>query len=154
MSLRRREPSPHNNASWDLKREKRGVCTWLMRLLPLHPPSPLPWLTCARRRHWRACSFSPHSPLLLPLDGWDHWRHHQWRSSKCLNFKTIASSLDYNMQRRACASSIVQKYKETKVEMYKPIWGLMFKCNGSGIQFKLIQFSQEYSNQRNVRKEK
>jgi hypothetical protein len=36
--------------------------------------------------------------------------------------------------------------------MYKPIWGLMFKCNGSEIQFKSIQFSQEYSNQRNVRK--
>jgi hypothetical protein len=30
----------------------------------------------------------------------------------------------------------------------------MFKCNGSEIQFNLIQFSQEYSNQRNVRKKK
>jgi hypothetical protein len=30
----------------------------------------------------------------------------------------------------------------------------MFKCNSSGIQFKSIQFSQEYSNQRNVKKEK
>jgi hypothetical protein len=29
----------------------------------------------------------------------------------------------------------------------------MFKCNGSGIRFKTIQFSQEYSNQRNMRKE-
>jgi hypothetical protein len=29
----------------------------------------------------------------------------------------------------------------------------MFKWNGSGIRFKSIQFSQEYSNQRNVRKE-
>jgi hypothetical protein len=29
----------------------------------------------------------------------------------------------------------------------------MFKCNGSGIRFKTIQFSQEYNNQRNVRKE-
>jgi hypothetical protein len=48
----------------------------------------------------------------------------------------------------------VQECKEPKVEMYKPIWGLMFKCNGSGIQFNLIQFSQEYSNQRNMRKEK
>jgi hypothetical protein len=38
--------------------------------------------------------------------------------------------------------------------MYKPIWGLVFKCNGSGIQFISIQFSQEYSNQRNIRKEK
>jgi hypothetical protein len=38
--------------------------------------------------------------------------------------------------------------------MYKPIWGLVFKCNGSGIQFNTIQFSQEYSNQRNMRKEK
>jgi hypothetical protein len=38
--------------------------------------------------------------------------------------------------------------------MYKPIWDLVFKCNGSRIQFNLIQFSQEYSNQRNVRKEK
>jgi hypothetical protein len=38
--------------------------------------------------------------------------------------------------------------------MYKLIWGLIFKCNGSGIQFKSIQFSQEYSNQRNMRKNK
>jgi hypothetical protein len=38
--------------------------------------------------------------------------------------------------------------------MYIPIWGLVFKCNGSGIQFNMIQFSQEYSNQRNVRIEK
>jgi hypothetical protein len=38
--------------------------------------------------------------------------------------------------------------------MYKPIWGLEFKCNGNRIQFNLIQFSQEYSNQRNMRKEK
>jgi hypothetical protein len=30
----------------------------------------------------------------------------------------------------------------------------MFKCNDSGIQFKSIEFSQEYSNQRNVRKKK
>jgi hypothetical protein len=29
----------------------------------------------------------------------------------------------------------------------------MFKYNGSGIRFKSIQFSQKYSNQRNVRKE-
>jgi hypothetical protein len=36
--------------------------------------------------------------------------------------------------------------------MYKPIWGLMFKCNDSGIRFKSIQFSQEYNNQRNMRK--
>jgi hypothetical protein len=48
----------------------------------------------------------------------------------------------------------VQEYNEPKVEMYKSIWGLVFKCNGSGIQFNTIQFSQEYSNQRNVRKEK
>jgi hypothetical protein len=47
----------------------------------------------------------------------------------------------------------VQECKEPKVEMYKPIWGLMFKCNGSGIRFKSIQFSKEYINQRNVRKE-
>jgi hypothetical protein len=47
----------------------------------------------------------------------------------------------------------VQECKEPKVEMYKLIWGLMFKSNGSGIRFKSIQFSQEYSNQRNVRKE-
>jgi hypothetical protein len=26
----------------------------------------------------------------------------------------------------------VQDYKVPSVEMYKPIWGLMFKCNGSG----------------------
>jgi hypothetical protein len=49
---------------------------------------------------------------------------------------------------------IVQKYKEPKVEMYKSIWGLVFKCNDSEIQFNSIQLSQEYSNQRNVRKEK
>jgi hypothetical protein len=47
----------------------------------------------------------------------------------------------------------VQECKEPKEEMYKSIWGLMFKCNGSGIQFKSIQFSQEYSNQRNMKKE-
>jgi hypothetical protein len=35
----------------------------------------------------------------------------------------------------------VQDYKEPKVEMYKLIWGLVFKCNGSGRQFNLIQFS-------------
>jgi hypothetical protein len=49
---------------------------------------------------------------------------------------------------------IVQECKEPKVEMYKSIWGLVFKCNGSGIQFNSIQFSQEYSNQRNMKKEK
>jgi hypothetical protein len=48
----------------------------------------------------------------------------------------------------------MQECKKPKVEMYKPIWGLMFKCNDSEIYFKLIQFSQEYNNQRNVRKEK
>jgi hypothetical protein len=48
----------------------------------------------------------------------------------------------------------MQECKEPKVEIYIPIWGLMFKCNGIGIQFKSIQFSQEYSNQRNVRKKK
>jgi hypothetical protein len=48
----------------------------------------------------------------------------------------------------------VQECKEPKVEMYKPIWGLVFKCNDSGIQFKSIQFSQEYNNQRNVRKKR
>jgi hypothetical protein len=42
----------------------------------------------------------------------------------------------------------MQECKELKVEMYKPIWGLVFKCNGSGIQFNTIQFSQEYSNQK------
>jgi hypothetical protein len=46
----------------------------------------------------------------------------------------------------------VQECKEPKVEMYKSIWGLMFKYNDSGMQFKSIQFSQEYSNQRNVGK--
>jgi hypothetical protein len=49
---------------------------------------------------------------------------------------------------------IVQEYKEPKVEMYKPIWGLVFKCKGSEIQFNSIQFSQEYNNQINVRKKK
>jgi hypothetical protein len=48
----------------------------------------------------------------------------------------------------------MQECKEPKVKMYIPIWGLMFKCNGSRIQFKSIQFLQEYNNQRNVRKEK
>jgi hypothetical protein len=37
--------------------------------------------------------------------------------------------------------------------MYKPIWGLIFKYNGSRIQFNSIQFSQEYSNQRKMRKD-
>jgi hypothetical protein len=36
--------------------------------------------------------------------------------------------------------------------MYKSIWDLVFKCNDSGIQFSSIQFSQEYSNQINMRK--
>jgi hypothetical protein len=49
---------------------------------------------------------------------------------------------------------IVQECKEPKVEIYKPIWGLLFKCNSSGRQFNSIQFSQKYSNQRNERKEK
>jgi hypothetical protein len=47
----------------------------------------------------------------------------------------------------------MQDCKEPKVEMYKSILGLMFKYNGSGIQIKSIQFSQEYSNQRNLKKE-
>jgi hypothetical protein len=51
-------------------------------------------------------------------------------------------------------SKIVQECKELKVEMYKLIWGLVFKYNGSKIQFNSIQFSQEYSNQINMRKEK
>jgi hypothetical protein len=38
--------------------------------------------------------------------------------------------------------------------MYKPIWGLVFKCNGSERQFNLIQFSQEYNNQIYKRKKK
>jgi hypothetical protein len=38
--------------------------------------------------------------------------------------------------------------------MYKPIWSLVFKCNDSEIQFNMFQFSQKYSNQKNVRKEK
>jgi hypothetical protein len=33
----------------------------------------------------------------------------------------------------------VQECKEPKVEMYKPIWGLMFKCNGS--EYNLNQFN-------------
>jgi hypothetical protein len=49
---------------------------------------------------------------------------------------------------------IVQEYKEPKLKMYKPIWGLVFKCNDSGIQLNLIQFSQEYNNRRNVRKKR
>jgi hypothetical protein len=48
----------------------------------------------------------------------------------------------------------MQHCKEPKIEMYKPIWGLVFKCNGSGRQFNSILFSQQYSNQRNKRKKK
>jgi hypothetical protein len=48
----------------------------------------------------------------------------------------------------------MQECKKSKVEMYIPIWGLVFKCNGSGIQFDTIQFSKEYSNQRNMTIEK
>jgi hypothetical protein len=48
----------------------------------------------------------------------------------------------------------VQECKQPKVEIYKPIWDLVFSCNGSGIQFNSIRFSQEYSNQRNKRIEK
>jgi hypothetical protein len=33
---------------------------------------------------------------------------------------------------------IVQECKEPKVKMYKHIWGLVFKCNGSGRQFNSI----------------
>jgi hypothetical protein len=51
-------------------------------------------------------------------------------------------------------SKKVQECKEPKVEMYKPIWGLVLKCNGSGIQFNTIQFLQEYSNKKYMRKEK
>jgi hypothetical protein len=49
-------------------------------------------------------------------------------------------------------SKIIQECKEPKVEIYIPIWGLMFKCNGSRIQFKSIKFSQEYNNKKNMRK--
>jgi hypothetical protein len=48
----------------------------------------------------------------------------------------------------------VQECKKPKVEMYKPIWGLVFKYNGSEIQFNMIQFLQEYSNQKNMRKKR
>jgi hypothetical protein len=37
----------------------------------------------------------------------------------------------------------VQECKKPKVEIYKPIWGLVFKCNDSERQFNSIQFSQE-----------
>jgi hypothetical protein len=33
---------------------------------------------------------------------------------------------------------IAHEYKEPKVEMYKSMWGLVFKCNDSEIQFNLI----------------
>jgi hypothetical protein len=49
---------------------------------------------------------------------------------------------------------IVQECKEPKVEMYKSIWGLVFKCNGNERQFNSIQFSQEYNNQRKWEKTK
>jgi hypothetical protein len=48
----------------------------------------------------------------------------------------------------------VQDCKEPKVEMYESIWGLVFKYNGRGRQINSIQFSQEYSNQRNEREKK
>jgi hypothetical protein len=48
----------------------------------------------------------------------------------------------------------VQERKKRKVEMYKLIWDLVFKCNGGGRQFNSIQFLQEYNNLRNERKEK
>jgi hypothetical protein len=51
-------------------------------------------------------------------------------------------------------AKIVQDCKEPEVKMYKPIWDLVFKCNGSGRQFNSIQFSQEYNNQINEKKEK
>jgi hypothetical protein len=46
----------------------------------------------------------------------------------------------------------VQECKKSKVEMYKLIYGLVFKCNGSRRKNILIQFSQEYSNLRNEKK--
>jgi hypothetical protein len=49
---------------------------------------------------------------------------------------------------------IVQECKESKVEIYKSIWDLVFKCNDNIIQFNSIQLSQEYSNQSNMRKKK
>jgi hypothetical protein len=48
----------------------------------------------------------------------------------------------------------MQEYNEPKLEIYILIWGLVFKCNSSRIQFNMIKFSQEYSSQRNVRIEK
>jgi hypothetical protein len=48
----------------------------------------------------------------------------------------------------------MQECKEPMVEIYIPIWGLMFKCNDIGIQFKSIQFSQEYSNKKIREKKK
>jgi hypothetical protein len=48
----------------------------------------------------------------------------------------------------------VQEFKEPKIEIYKPIWDLVFKCNDSGSQFNSIQFSQKYNNLRNERKKK
>jgi hypothetical protein len=38
--------------------------------------------------------------------------------------------------------------------MYKSIWGLVFKYNGSERQFNSIQFLQEYNNQRDEREKK
>jgi hypothetical protein len=35
----------------------------------------------------------------------------------------------------------MQECKEPKVEMYIPICDLVFKCNGSEIQFNMVQFS-------------
>jgi hypothetical protein len=51
-------------------------------------------------------------------------------------------------------SRIVPDCKESKVKIYKLISDLVLKCNDNGKQFNLIQFSQEYNNQINERKEK
>jgi hypothetical protein len=88
-----------------------------MWLLPLHHPPYVPWLTCTRRRQWRAHSLSPPSPPLLPLDNRRTWRQHQWRLSKGLNFRSIASSLSYSMQKRACVSSHILNWCNTEREI-------------------------------------
>jgi Na+-translocating ferredoxin:NAD+ oxidoreductase RnfC subunit len=49
---------------------------------------------------------------------------------------------------------IIQDCKKINVKVYKPIWGLVFKCNDSGKKFNSIQFSQEYNNQKIERKKK
>jgi hypothetical protein len=50
----------------------------------------------------------------------------QLKSSSCSDTTLIA------LWWMVFKTRIVQYCKEPKVKIYKPIWGLVFKCNGSG----------------------